>query len=119
MPSGPRPSSLPPGLAPLFLSREQAAEFVGVSARVFDAEVAAGLWPKAVRRGAKEGALTWYRPALEAMAATRHGLVAAGPGPAQPGVEDAKAAAEAAAIQGVRDAQARKQRHQHRPAKAR
>lgn len=54
---------------PLMLSMQQAAEYVGVSVDVFTDEVAAGLWPPAIRRGAKGGRLTWYRPALEAAAA--------------------------------------------------
>ncbi len=49
---------------PLFLSRDEAAAFVGVGADVFADEVSAGLWPEPVRRGAKGGKLTWFRPAL-------------------------------------------------------
>lgn len=50
---------------PRWLSRMQAAAFVGVSATLFDAEVKAGLWPGPIRRGARGGRITWDRKALE------------------------------------------------------
>lgn len=53
---------------PLFLGREEAARYVGVSADVFDDEVTAGLWPAPKRRGTKGGRLTWHRPSLDAAA---------------------------------------------------
>ena len=53
---------------PLFLRREEAARYVGVSVDVFDEEVAAGVWPPGRRRGRKGGLLTWDRRVLEAMA---------------------------------------------------
>jgi hypothetical protein len=56
---------------PLYLSREEAARYVGVSATLFDQEVERGLWPKGVRRGAKGGRVTWYRLGLEAAAEAR------------------------------------------------
>jgi hypothetical protein len=56
-------------LAPLFLDEEQAAAFLGVGSTLFRAEVEAGIWPPAVRRGARGRRLTWYRPALEEAAA--------------------------------------------------
>lgn len=50
---------------PRWLSREQAAAFVGVSPNLFDHEVKAGIWPRPVRRGSKGGRNTWDRNALE------------------------------------------------------
>lgn len=79
MPS--RADSLPAGLTPRFLSREQAAAYVGVGATVFDAEVRAGLWPPARQRGARAGRLTWDRCALDAWADAASGLQ---PAPAAP-----------------------------------
>jgi predicted DNA-binding transcriptional regulator AlpA len=61
--------ALTPRNPPLFLTREEAAEYVGVSVAVFDAEVAAGRWPKPERRGAKGTKPTWHRAALDAAAA--------------------------------------------------
>lgn len=58
---------------PLYLSRDQAAAYVGVSPNVFDEEVRAGRWPEAVGRGPRGGRLTWYRPALEQRAAAQNG----------------------------------------------
>jgi hypothetical protein len=59
---------------PLYLSRDEAARYVGVSPTLFDDEVAAGLWPQPVRRGSgtqRAGRVTWYRPDLEAAARRR------------------------------------------------
>jgi len=67
-------AALPPGLTPRFLSREQAAAYVGVGATVFDAEVAAGVWPQAMRRGARDGRLTWDRHLIDAWADRASGL---------------------------------------------
>jgi hypothetical protein len=50
---------------PRFLSREQAALYLGVSVKVFDAEVEKGMWPPARPRGAKGAKLTWDRVALD------------------------------------------------------
>jgi hypothetical protein len=58
---------------PLYLSREQAASYVGVSPGLFEIEVKAGLWPTAERRGLNGGRLTWYRPALDRAADARNG----------------------------------------------
>lgn len=70
---------------PLFLSRDEAAAYVGVGPDVFAAEVAAGLWPDPVRRGAKGGKLTWFRPALvEAAHALARHRPAAPPSPEPP-----------------------------------
>lgn len=57
-----------PLLAPIMLSREEASAYVGVGADVFSDEVAAGLWPAPICRGAKGRKLTWYRPDLDAAA---------------------------------------------------
>ena len=50
---------------PRFLSRTDAAAYLGVSPRTFDSEVAAGLWPKPIRRGLRGGHLTWDIRALD------------------------------------------------------
>lgn len=68
------PDPLPPGLTPRFLSREQAARYLGVGTTVFDAEVQAGLWPQPMRRGARDGRLTWDRHLLDAWADAASGL---------------------------------------------
>lgn len=60
-----------PAYPPLYLSRAEAARYVGVGESLFDAEVAAGIWPPPTRRGSKGGRVTWYRPALERAAAER------------------------------------------------
>jgi hypothetical protein len=80
-------SSLP--FWPRFLSREEAARYVGVSPETFDAEVASGLWPAARRRGGKGGRLTWDRALLDAVADRDSGLAGAAaaiPAPAVVGV---------------------------------
>ena len=62
---------------PRYLSREQAASYVGVSPNVFDAEVQAGVWPKAERRGRSESKrprLTWDRRLLDRAGDVRSGL---------------------------------------------
>lgn len=56
---------------PLYLSRDEAARYVGVSPNTFDREVELGMWPEPVTRGAKDGRLTWYRPAIEQAAQRR------------------------------------------------
>ena len=48
---GKKPSALPPSLPPRGLSREQAAEYVGVSESHFDTMVNEGLMPKPKRSG--------------------------------------------------------------------
>jgi hypothetical protein len=59
---------------PRFLSRAEAARYVGVSEDVFADEVAGGHWPQARRRGGKGGRLTWDRLALDAAADADSGL---------------------------------------------
>lgn len=59
---------------PRYLSREESARYVGVSADVFDIEVHAGHWPSARRRGGKGGRLTWDRLALDAAADRDSGI---------------------------------------------
>lgn len=58
----------------LFLGREEAARYLGVSVDVFDDEVKAGLWPAPQRRGNKGGRLTWHRPSLDDAAARAAGM---------------------------------------------
>jgi hypothetical protein len=53
---------------PRYLSRNEAARYVGVSVDVFDIEVDNGHWPPARRRGGRGGRLTWDRLALDAAA---------------------------------------------------
>jgi len=50
---------------PRLLSREEAATYVGVSATLFDQEVAGGMWPQPIRRGAAGGRVTWDRVAID------------------------------------------------------
>ncbi len=63
-----RPSPLPPGLLPRWLSRVQAAAYLGVSPRIFDEERKAGRWPAGEPRGlsATKRSLRWDRLALDA-----------------------------------------------------
>lgn len=72
----PRRDALPPGLIPRFLSRDEAAAYVGVSGNVWDAEVRAGWWPPPLRRGARDGRLTWDRHLIDTYADRRSGLTA-------------------------------------------
>ena len=104
MPDG---SILPPGLFPRYLSRPQAAAYLGVSPRVFDEEVDSGRWPAADRRGAKGGALTWDRLLLDRRADERAGLVQMAP-------PDAPLAI-AAEQEAMRRATENQHRDQHRP----
>lgn len=80
------------GALPLLLSREEAAAYLGVSADTFAAEINAGLWPQAIRRGDSGRRLTWYRPALDAAAAQLATSARAGapppPEPAPPPVDE-------------------------------
>lgn len=67
---------------PRYLSREQAAAYVGVSPNLFDSEVAAGAWPKGERRGShrsKRPRLTWDRKLLDRNSDMRSGLIAVEP----------------------------------------
>lgn len=131
MPDGSgRRFALPPGMEPRYLSREEAAAYLGVSPDTFDSEVLAGQWPAARRRGAKGTRLTWDRRMLDAYADHAAGI---GPAPhaepvAQPdplpivaaGIHaprhnphPQKLTAEAAALRGLSDA-APRHRAKHR-----
>jgi hypothetical protein len=94
-----------------FLTREQAASYVGVGVTTFDGEVRAGIWPPAMRRGTKTSALTWDRKLLDRAADRLGGLIEAN----APGAD--LAAAEQAALEASRGTPA-KNRHQHRHTKA-
>lgn len=95
-----------------FLSREQAAAYVGVSATTFDAELRAGVWPAAFKRGGKATGLTWDRRLLDRAADRLGGLgdVMA------PGAD--LLAAEQAALDATARGTPAPNRHQHRNAKA-
>ncbi|MDR4307675.1 hypothetical protein IHQ68_13715 [Chelatococcus sambhunathii] len=58
-----RVSVLPTSLPPLGLSREQAAEYVGVGATLFDEMVRDGRMPRPKRINARN---VWHRPAVDA-----------------------------------------------------
>ena len=66
------PKLTPPNW-PLYLSREEASRYLGVSPNTFDIEVKAGFWPQPERRGLKEGRVTWYRLAIDRAAEARNG----------------------------------------------
>jgi hypothetical protein len=68
-----------PDLLPRFLSREDAARYLGVCVDSFDAEVRAGMWPAGVARGAKGGRLMWDKAALDATVDRISGLANALP----------------------------------------
>ena len=77
---------------PRYLSRDEAARYLGVSVDVFDDEVRAGLWPEGIARGKRGGRLTWDRSVLDRTADGRAGLLSTAsplPGhiPVDPGVE--------------------------------
>jgi hypothetical protein len=67
---------LPAGLIPRFLTREQAAAYVGVGVTTFEQEVALGMWPQPMRRGQRAARVTWDRLALDAAADRAAGLSA-------------------------------------------
>lgn len=117
-PSSRRAAALPAGLVPRYLSREEAAAYVGVSPETFDREVREGWWPAPRRRGEKGTRLTWDRLALDAAADQASGL-GQPPPPAAPAQAAQRAAAEAAALQGVSNGAPRQHRHQHRHPQAR
>lgn len=73
---------LPPGLVPRFLSRDEAAAYLGVSRATFDHEVSQGQWPQPIRRGTKGWRVTWDRLALDAAADLQSGLRTASGKPA-------------------------------------
>jgi integrase len=62
-----RPSPLAGlNVAPILLTREQAAAYVAVSVETFEAEVKRGMWPRPIQRGEKGGKRTWVRSQLDA-----------------------------------------------------
>lgn len=83
--------------SPRFLNQGQSAAYVGVSAVTFAREVAAGLWPAPMRRGAKEGALTWDRNLLDAAADLLGGIATPGPAAASVMADAERRALEASA----------------------
>ncbi|MBK1656876.1 DNA-binding protein [Paracraurococcus ruber] len=104
-------------MAPRFLRRDQAAEYVGVSPDVFTWEVAQGWWPPPVRRGAKGGLDTWDRLALDDRADIVSGRREALPESAAEAAQ--QAAAEAAAIEGAKRAATQRPGPKPRPPQAR
>jgi hypothetical protein len=78
---------------PRFLSRDEAARYLGVSTDVFDDEVRAGDWPRGWARGSRGGRLTWDRLSLDRAADARSGLALCAPGTGLPSSVDAAAAA--------------------------
>jgi hypothetical protein len=75
-------SSLP--FWPRYLSRDEAARYVGAPVSVFVDEVRRGVWPPGFRRGGRNGRLTWDRIALDHAADRASGLEGTA-GPAAPG----------------------------------
>jgi hypothetical protein len=59
---------------PRFLSRDEAARYLGVSVDVFAAEVTDGIWPQGFRRGTRGGRVTWDRLLLDLAADRCSGL---------------------------------------------
>ena len=59
---------------PRYLSREEAARYVGAPVSVFVEEVRRGVWPPGFRRGGRNGRLTWDRVALDHAADRAAGL---------------------------------------------
>ena len=53
---------------PRYLTREQAAAYVGVSTDTFDIELKESVWPAPFKRGASGGRLTWDRLLLDSAA---------------------------------------------------
>ena len=102
------PDDASPPFWPRFLSRAEAARYVGVGVETFAAEVASGLWPAGRPRGGRGGKLTWDRTLLD-RAADRH----AGLEELRPAAEALDAAA-AAAVERRIDGQTQGQRPQHR-----
>ena len=102
------PDDAPLPFWPRFLSRVEAARYVGVGVDTFAAEVASGLWPAGRPRGGRGGKLTWDRTLLD-RAADR-----------QAGIEELRAAAAvlddaaAAAVERRIDGQTQRQWPQHR-----
>ncbi|NHN83633.1 DNA-binding protein [Acetobacter musti] len=59
---------------PRYLSRQEAARYLGVSASVFSQEVGQGWWPMPRLRGGKGGKLTWDRLLLDRYADQHSGI---------------------------------------------
>lgn len=59
---------------PRYLSRSEAAHYLGVSETTFTLEVAAGSWPPGRRRGLRNGRITWDRRLLDLWADRDSGL---------------------------------------------
>lgn len=91
-----------------FLTRPQAAAYLGVSARTFDAEVAKGLWPPAMRRGGLRGALTWDLRLLDRAADRLAGLAGSETS------DRAFDAAEARALEASREQRPDRNKHRHK-----
>jgi hypothetical protein len=93
---------LPSGMEPRYLSREEAAAYLGVSADLFDDEVSSGMWPAARRRGSKGTRLTWDRRVLDAFADQAAGIPSEPPPPpafiTPPGIRTVEAGALAAPL---------------------
>jgi hypothetical protein len=106
MTPGDRPVAALP--APRFLTREQASSYLGVSARTFDAEVIAGMWPAPLRRGGKGTALTWDRHLLDRAADRLSGLIDLG------ATDRALDAAEARALEASREPRPNGNQHRHK-----
>jgi predicted DNA-binding transcriptional regulator AlpA len=110
-------------IEPRYLSRREAAAYLGVSPTTFDEEVSAGLWPPPRRRGAKGTSITWDRRLLDAFAdRDSYGQVPLAQAPAVPQVtalpeQVILGTAEAAAMRGLQNA-APRHRPKHRQQKA-
>lgn len=91
-----------------FLTRDQAASYLGVSARTFDAEVISGMWPPALRRGGKSTALTWDRHLLDRAADRLSGLAESGT------TDRALDASEARALEVSREPRPNGNQHRHK-----
>ena len=78
-----------------FLSIAEAAAYVGVSVTVFRGEVASGMWPQPVRRGATGRSLTWDVRAIDMFADRMAGCT---PSVAPAVADDGPKAAEAVAL---------------------
>jgi transcriptional regulator with XRE-family HTH domain len=69
---------------PKYLSRDEAARYLGVSIDAFDDEVRSGLWPAGRPRGGRGSRLTWNRTLLDAIADALDSVPTAGPGDTAP-----------------------------------
>ena len=79
-------------IEPRFLTREQAASYVGIGTNTFNHEVKLGIWPPPRIRGGKGGRLTWDRKLLDLYADRDSGIGVVAPAatsatvPAKPGL---------------------------------